>query len=72
MIGSIGIGEVIVIVLVILLLFGAKRVPEIARSLGQSILEFKRGMNSAMDDIKESFKETDHMDHQHPQPGLKK
>jgi len=33
--------ELILILLVVLLLFGAKRLPEIARSLGQSIREFK-------------------------------
>jgi sec-independent protein translocase protein TatA len=38
-----GIGEIILIVLVLLLLFGAKRIPEIARSLGKSLNEFKKG-----------------------------
>jgi sec-independent protein translocase protein TatA len=35
--------EIIVILLVVLLLFGAKRLPELARSLGKSLNEFKRG-----------------------------
>jgi sec-independent protein translocase protein TatA len=35
--------EIILIVVVILLLFGAKRIPEIARSLGKSLGEFKKG-----------------------------
>lgn len=39
--GSIGAGELLVIFLVILLLFGAKRIPEIARGLGQGLREFR-------------------------------
>lgn len=39
--GSIGAGELILIFLVILLVFGAKRIPEIARGLGKGIREFK-------------------------------
>jgi len=35
--------EIIVILLVVLLLFGAKRLPDLARSLGKSLNEFKRG-----------------------------
>lgn len=39
--GSIGAGELLLIFLVALLVFGAKRLPEIARGLGQGIREFK-------------------------------
>jgi sec-independent protein translocase protein TatA len=38
-----GIGEWIVVLLAIMLLFGAKRIPDLARSLGRSISEFKKG-----------------------------
>lgn len=41
--GGIGPLEVLVILLVILLLFGAKRLPDLARSLGKSLSEFKKG-----------------------------
>ena len=40
--GSIGTGEIILIFLAVLLLFGAKRIPEIARGLGHGIREFKQ------------------------------
>ncbi len=39
--------EIIVILLVILLLFGAKRLPEIGKSLGEGIREFKKAMKDA-------------------------
>lgn len=42
---NLGTGEVIIICVVILLLFGAKRIPELARSVGKGINSFKQGMN---------------------------
>jgi len=42
--GRIGTTELIIILVVLLLLFGARRIPEIARSIGQSLNEFKRGL----------------------------
>ena len=44
MFGRIGPVEIILILIVLLLLFGAKRIPEIARSLGKSLSQFKRGL----------------------------
>ena len=41
---SIGPGELILIVIAVLLLFGAAKLPEIGRSIGKGIKEFKRGM----------------------------
>ena len=40
----IGLPEILIIVFVVLLLFGAKRIPELFRSLGKSLNEFKKGM----------------------------
>ena len=40
----IGLPEILVIVFVVLLLFGAKRIPELFLSLGKSLNEFKKGM----------------------------
>ncbi len=41
---GLGVWELLIIFAVLLLLFGAKRLPEIARSVGKSSREFKRGM----------------------------
>jgi sec-independent protein translocase protein TatA len=41
---DIGAPEIIIILLVIVILFGAKKLPELARSLGRSSSEFKKGM----------------------------
>lgn len=40
---NIGWPEIVLILLVVLLLFGAKRLPDLARSLGKSLSEFKKG-----------------------------
>jgi sec-independent protein translocase protein TatA len=45
-----GIWEWIVIVGVLMLLFGAKRIPELARSLGSGVTEFKKGLRGENDD----------------------
>jgi sec-independent protein translocase protein TatA len=53
---GLGMPELIVIFLVVLLLFGAKQLPEIAKGLGRSIKEFKKGVNEIKDDINVSDK----------------
>jgi len=49
--------EWIIIGLVVLLLFGAKRLPELARGLGKSIKEFKRATSEVEEDIKKAMEE---------------
>lgn len=51
--GRIGIGELVVILLIALLIFGAARLPEIGRALGRAIKEFKKGANEAEDDLED-------------------
>ena len=51
MFGNLGIGELLIIMIVILLLFGAKRIPEIAGSMGKGIKEFKKNINEATREI---------------------
>ena len=45
--GNFGMTEILVIMVIILLLFGAKRIPEIAGSFGKGINEFKRNISDA-------------------------
>lgn len=42
--------ELIIVLLIILLLFGAKRIPELARSIGQSAREVRKGFNGEYDE----------------------
>ena len=56
---GLGTQELILIVLVILLLFGAKRIPDIAHGLGKGIREFKRALKETDDEIKSSINESD-------------
>lgn len=50
--GDLGLPEILVIALIILVLFGSKRIPEAARGLGEGIRNFKAGMRG--DDRRES------------------
>lgn len=49
---NIGMGELVVILIVVLLLFGAKRLPEVARAIGRSVKSLKEGMNESTQDSK--------------------
>ncbi len=49
---GIGTQELLLILIIALLLFGAKSIPEIARSLGKSISSFKRGLKESEDELK--------------------
>lgn len=56
-----GIGgpELLIILVIILLLFGAKRLPELARGLGKSMKEFKNATQEVQDDFKEAMDSVD-------------
>lgn len=43
-IGPLGLPEVLIILVVVLLIFGPKKLPELAKGLGQSVREFRKGM----------------------------
>jgi len=50
-VGNLGFTEIMVILLVVLLLFGAKRLPEVGSSIGKGIREFKRSLSDTQDAI---------------------
>jgi len=58
MLGGLGFGELMVILVIVLVLFGARRVPEIAASFGKGIREFKRNINDAEQQIREPLRES--------------
>jgi sec-independent protein translocase protein TatA len=53
--GSLGVPELIIIFFIIFLLFGASRLPQIGKGLGEGIRHFKRGLKG--DDAPESLEE---------------
>ena len=48
---NIGPTEILILLGIILLIFGPKRLPQLARALGQSIKDFKKGLNEVKEDI---------------------
>jgi len=51
MLGSIGMPELLVILVIALMVFGPKRLPELGKSLGQTLNEFKKGANALRDSV---------------------
>jgi sec-independent protein translocase protein TatA len=56
--GNIGFMELMVILIIVLVLFGARRVPEIGASIGKGIREFKKNINDADREIREPLRES--------------
>ena len=54
---GIGTTELIIIMFIILLIFGAKKLPELAQGLGKGIREFKKASNEIQDEFKASTEE---------------
>lgn len=52
---NLGAGEIIIIALVVLLLFGGKKIPELMRGLGKGVKSFKSGMNEIEKDINDNI-----------------
>jgi sec-independent protein translocase protein TatA len=57
MFDNIGGGEILIILLVFLIFFGAKKIPELAQGLGKGIREFKKAVKDVQDDISVSNKD---------------
>ncbi|HZR23447.1 MAG TPA: twin-arginine translocase TatA/TatE family subunit [Vicinamibacterales bacterium] len=47
MFGSLGVPELLIILLIVVLIFGANRLPGLARGMGSAVKEFKNGMNDS-------------------------
>lgn len=56
---GIGAQELMIILVIILLLFGAKKLPELARGLGKSMKEFKKATQEVQDDFQEAMDAVD-------------
>lgn len=56
-IGRVGSGELLLILLVFIVLFGARRIPELARSLGKGIREFKNATRELAEELDDQPKE---------------
>jgi sec-independent protein translocase protein TatA len=52
---NVGGGEIILILAIVLILFGAKKLPELAKGLGQGIREFKKATDSASEGLREAI-----------------
>jgi sec-independent protein translocase protein TatA len=52
MFGSLGLPELLVILVIVVLIFGANRLPELGKGVGSAIKNFKQGMKEANDDHK--------------------
>ncbi|MCQ2139528.1 MAG: twin-arginine translocase TatA/TatE family subunit [Bacteroidales bacterium] len=60
--GSLGFWEILLIVLVVVLLFGGKKIPELMHGLGKGMKLFKQGMNEVekeMNEVKKEFNSID-------------
>ena len=57
--GSLGTPELLLILLVVLLFFGAKKIPEFAQGLGKGIREFRKAARDVQEDIEKDVKQID-------------
>ncbi|MBN1892938.1 twin-arginine translocase TatA/TatE family subunit [bacterium] len=57
--GSIGSMEILVILLVVLLLFGSKQLPQMAKNVGKGLREFQKATQNAKDEIQKIINEED-------------
>ena len=50
--GNLGTGEIVIIAIVVLLLFGGKKIPELMKGIGKGVKNFKEGVKGIEDEIK--------------------
>jgi sec-independent protein translocase protein TatA len=51
MLQDLSLGHILIILLIVMLVFGSKRLPELGASMGKSIREFKKGMNEVRESL---------------------
>lgn len=59
--GFLGGQELLVIALIVLLLFGGKKIPELMKGLGKGVKSFKQGMNEVTDEINKTDKDLEEL-----------
>jgi len=59
---NLGTGEIIIIALIVLLLFGGKKIPELMKGVGKGVKNFKDGMKGVEDEIKTDINTPDKKD----------
>jgi sec-independent protein translocase protein TatA len=59
MLGNLGTGEVLLILLFVLIFFGAKKIPELAQGLGKGIREFRKAARDIQEDVEKEVKSID-------------
>ncbi len=67
MLGSIGMPELLIIFVIALIIFGPRKLPELGRSLGKSLTEFKRASN----DLRSTLEEEIRVEDPRPDPPVK-
>lgn len=65
--GGIGTQELLIILVIVLLLFGAKKLPELARGLGKSMQEFKKATREVEDNFKDAMNDDSQKNSQNQQ-----
>lgn len=59
MFGNLGAGEILLILLVVLIFFGARKIPELAQGLGKGLREFRKAARDVQNDIESETKVTE-------------
>ncbi len=58
---NLGTGEIVLLALVVLLLFGGRKIPELMKGIGKGVRGFKEGLNEVQDEIKRPINEFDEL-----------
>ena len=65
--GSIGGPEIFLILLIVLVLFGAKKLPDLAKGMGEAIREFRKASRDVQDEVQKEVKKLDEKNETKPQ-----